>query len=118
MTKRPYARSPDFAKGEAIICGGIAFFIDPNDDKTLYAGSPSSDHSDARFALVAREAVRYLPVFLAEDKHPVPHIDDRRLVVRITDDYRGVFSDYTRAVELLPAPLSVGLGSIVSEHNQ
>lgn len=103
------ARRADFPKGEAIVCGGIAFFIDPYESKTLYAGSPSSDHSDDRFALVAREAVRHLPDFLAMNRHSKLQLNDRRLVVRIVNDYSGIFSDYVRAAEVLPAPLTNGL---------
>ncbi len=106
------ARRADFPKGDAIVCGGIAFFIDPYESKTLYAGSPSSDHSDERLALVAREAIRYLPDFLANNRYPALRLPERRLVVRIINDYRGIFSDYVRAAEVLPAPLSTGLDII------
>ncbi len=112
LANRPKVKPPDFARGDAIICGGIGFFIDPSDQETLYAGSPSSDNSDARFALVAREAIRYLPEFLAENEHAVPRLDDRRMVVRIVNDYGGIFSGYTRSAQVLPAPLAAGLGSM------
>ena len=95
----------DFSKGDAIICGGVAYFVDPNDDKTLFAGSPSTVHSDERLALIAREALRYLPDFLLLHGDSLPDVGNRRLVVRIMNDYTGIFSDYFRAVEVVPAPL-------------
>lgn len=109
INQRALAKQSDFAKGGAIICGGIAFFIDPNDKQTLFAGSPSTDRSDQRFALIAREAIRYLPDFISLREHSMPVVSDRRLVVRIVNDYTGIFSDYSRAVEVLPAPLSHSL---------
>ncbi|MEL6109431.1 MAG: hypothetical protein AAFU85_25770 [Planctomycetota bacterium] len=102
---RPFATRIEFSKGGSIICGGIAFFVDPYDEKTLYAGSPSTDRSDQRFALIAREALRYLPDLLSLHGESIPAVDHRRLVVRIVNDYSGIFSDYSRAVEVVPAPL-------------
>lgn len=102
---------PTFAKGGAIICGGIAYFIDPLDSKTLFAGSPSTDRSDKRFALIAHEAMQHLPDFLAAHGDGKPTVNDRRLVVRIVNDYSGIFSDYARAVEVLPSPISLSLAA-------
>ena len=101
----PVSGSPDFANGEAIIVSGIAYFIDPSDNKTLFAGSPSEDRSDRRLALVASEAIRHLP-FLFED-HPdlVQDLSSRRLVIRIVNSYEGIWSDYYRAAQALSAPL-------------
>lgn len=100
-----FARSPDFAKGDPIICGGIAYFIDPSDSQTLYAGSPSSTQSDDRFSLIIAEALNHLPDFLAQRGESIPRVDDRRLVVRIVEDYTGICANYSRAVEVLAAPL-------------
>ena len=106
---RPQIVPPNLVKGEAIIYGGIAFFVDPNDPNTLYAGSPSSDQSDEGFSLVAHEAVKYLPKFFADHRGLTPALGDRRFVVRIVNDYGGIFSDYTRAVQMFPAPLSTAV---------
>lgn len=112
----PLVKQSDFNRGDAVICGGIAFFIDPNDRQTLYAGSPSTDRSDERFALVAREAIRYLPDFLALHGDSPPELDDRRLVVRIVNDYTGIYSDYVRAVEVVPAPLTRSLKTVTTKN--
>ena len=94
-----------FDRGDAVICGGIAFFVDPNDDTTLYAGSPSQDHSDQRLILIAREALQRLSDFLEENGELAAQVDCRRLVVRIVHSYDGIWSDYYRAVEVVAAPL-------------
>lgn len=94
-----------FQKGKPIVCSGIAFFVDPEDRSTLYAGKQSSDRSDQRVAMIANEALRLLPNFLADHEQLAPNIVERRLVVRITHSNDGVWSDYYRAVEVLPSPL-------------
>ena len=106
LMKRWRWGEPGFANGHAVVCSGIAYFIDPWDDQTLFAGSPSEDHSDARLALIAREAIRNLPTFIELHSDARPDVMQRRLVVRIVETYDGIYADYYRAVEVLPAPLS------------
>lgn len=101
----PVTGSPDFANGEAIIVSGIAYFIDPSDNKTLFAGSPSEDRSDRRLAFVASEAIRYLPYLFEDRPDLIQDLSSRRLVVRIVDSYQGIWSDYYRAAQALSAPL-------------
>lgn len=95
-----------FGNGHAVVCSVIAYFIDPWDDQTLFAGSPSGDHSDARLALIAREAIRNLPSFIELHGDSRPRFMQRRLVVRIVETYDGTYAFYDRAGEVLPAPLS------------
>lgn len=104
--------APQFQKGGAMVFGGIAFFIDPGDETTLYAGSPSLDRSDRRVALIAHEALKLLPDFLEENTALAVQILQRRLVVRIVHSYDGIWSDYYRAVEILPAPLRDHLSAV------
>lgn len=69
----PPARVPAFADGDACICNGIAFFIDPNDPHVLYAASPSAEDSERRMNLIIAEVIRVLPNFLTDfpQLHPI-----------------------------------------------
>ncbi|NNE00444.1 MAG: hypothetical protein HKN47_24260 [Pirellulaceae bacterium] len=93
-------RPPVFANGEAIICHGLAFFIDPDNASVLYAASPSSVHTPQRMNLVVAEAIRVLPTFLAD--HPKLHaqLRSRKLIVRLIDSYECKQSEYQREVAL------------------
>lgn len=110
--KTACVRDRTFRKGFPYIYGGVAYFVDPEDSRTLYAGAPSEDTSDARLTLIAKEAIALLPEFLKEYEHLRASLDRRRLVVRIMKTYDGVYADYSRAVQVLPAPLRDSLESI------
>lgn len=86
--RRPDVRSQGFANGDPIICEGIAFFITPEDPTTAYAGSPSTDISEQRMNLIVSEAIRTLPLFLAEHPDLHEYLRGRRLSVGILcNDY-------------------------------
>lgn len=96
----PATRTPVFAGGDAVICDGIAFFIDPEDESVAYAASPSVEHGERRMNLVVSETVRVLPLFLKD--HPEVHeqLRGRQLVVRLVDDYAGASSTFRRQIPL------------------
>lgn len=96
----PSTRKTDFPGGDAIICCGIAYFINLKLPSVLYASSPSSDLSQERMNLVVAESIRVLPIFLAEHPELHPLIRGRRLTVQITNSYSNVKSNVLREVEL------------------
>lgn len=106
---------PAFERGDAIICGGIAYFIDPDDSSVFYAGSPSQDHSDEKFALVVSEALRNLTGFLDENTTMRSLIDDRRFVVRIVSNYDGIRSQCHRSTEIPRDIVLAGLADPIPE---
>jgi hypothetical protein len=81
LFRSPHLRSRDFAKGDPIICAGIAFFIDLEDSTIAYAASPSSDFSEQRMNLIVSEAIRVLPLFLADHPELHAHLRGRNLTV-------------------------------------
>lgn len=81
LFQRPETRSEKFARGELIVCNGIAFFIEPDDITIVYAASPSSDFSERRMNLIVSEVIRVLPLFLAEHPDLHPHLRGRRLTI-------------------------------------
>ena len=76
-----------FAGGDAIICDGISFFLDPDNPDVVYAASPSAEHTEKRLNLIVSEAIRVLPAFL--DDYPELHslLRGRKLTVRMIDSY-------------------------------
>ena len=106
LWRLPSPDNPSFSNGDAVICGDIAFFVDPADDLTLFAGASLQDYSDRQIALVAHESIRLLPELLRKIEDLEVEIRNRRLVVRIVDTYEGIWSDYCRAVQVIPAPLN------------
>ncbi|TWT76753.1 hypothetical protein CA13_72510 [Planctomycetes bacterium CA13] len=96
----PVKPPPNFAEGHAIICDGLAFFIDPDDASVLYAASPSVNTSDERMDLIVREAVRVLPIFLADYPAVLPIILGRKLIVRMIRRYQDKQAEYIRQVQL------------------
>ncbi len=83
-----------FADGDAIICSGIAYFVDPLDATRLYAASPSETNTDERMNLITAEAIRHLPALLAENPNLVDLLAGRKLCVRMIrsyDDSRAVY---------------------------
>lgn len=94
------ARSPVFADGGVLICEGIAFFIDPANPSVAYAASPSGDHSSDCMNLIVSEAIRVLPLFLADHPEVHEHLRGRKLTVRMVKSYEDASSEYTRETPL------------------
>ena len=80
-------RLTKFLAGEMVVLEGIAFYVDPNEPKLLYAASPSSEVTQQRLNLVVSEAVRMLPYFLAEHPDFTDSLRDRTLAVRLISGY-------------------------------
>lgn len=93
-------RTPAFPSGDAIICCGIAYFIDPELPSVLYASSPSSELGQERMNLVVAESIRFLPIFLAEHPELHPLIRGRKLTVQIASSYSSIKSNVLRDVQL------------------
>lgn len=89
-----------FSSGDAIICCGIAYSIDPDNSSFLYASSPSAETSQERMNLIIAETIRVLPIFLADYPELHPLIRGRKLAVRMTKSYSNAKSDVLRVVEL------------------
>jgi hypothetical protein len=83
-----------FADGQAFVCEGIAFFIDPANPLVAYAASPSTDHSSLRMNLIVSEAVRVLPLFLADHPEVREPLRGRKLIVRMVNSYADACSAY------------------------
>ncbi|TWU37775.1 hypothetical protein Q31b_45640 [Novipirellula aureliae] len=60
--------APNFAGGEAIICEGIAFFVNLEEPSRLYAASPSTDTSDQRMDFILAEAIGQCGVAKVSDQ--------------------------------------------------
>lgn len=110
LRSAPRIHAPEFSAGDAIICDGIAFFIDPKNTSVAYAASPSSDHSDQRMNLVVAEAIRVLPAFLTDYPDLHSQLGGRKLCVRMIGAYTDVQSDFHRELllewDILDAVLS------------
>ena len=77
-----------FLDGNIFIFEGIGFFVDPEDPKMVYAASPSQELTNQRVNLVVSEAVRLLPLLLANAPPSlIPHLKGRKLAVRLVEDY-------------------------------
>ena len=96
----PIARIPTFAAGDAIICNGIAFFIDPGDPGVLYAASPSAEDSERRMNLIVAEVIRVLPNFLTDFPQLHPQLRGRKIAVRMISDYSDTHSPFRRQLVL------------------
>jgi len=112
LRSAPHVRKIDFASGDAIICDGIAYYINPNDTFLAYAASPSSDFSDKRMNLIVTEAIRVLPYFLADYPDLHTQLRGRKLCVRMISEYADVRSNFRREHvlewDLIDAVLSDG----------
>lgn len=95
-----HAPSRTFADGRALICEGIAFFIDPANPSVAYAASPSEDHSSDRMNLIVSETIRVLPMFLADHPEVHEHLRERKLTVRMVDSYADARSACSRETPL------------------
>jgi hypothetical protein len=83
----PARREPQFEKGEALLCYGVAYLIELNDPSTLHAALPSSEATQERMERLVAEAVRVLPLFLATHPKVHPLLRGRRLCVRMIEIY-------------------------------
>jgi hypothetical protein len=109
---------PQFHNGDALLCEGIAFFIDLNDSETLYAASPSSLATKERMDLIVNEALRILPVFLVEHRSTRDALKQRRLVVRMITTYSDLRTDRFAPVDLGRRPIEQAtLNHIASMEN-
>lgn len=88
----------DFLGGAAIICDGIAFYIDPDNPADLYAASPSADASQKRMELIIAESVRVVPLLLVDHPRLRGPISERRIVVRMISRYTDSQAEYNRQV--------------------
>ncbi len=93
-------RVPVFANGDAIICDGVAFFIDPEDPSVAYAASPSAEHSERRMNLIVAEVIRVLPAFLTEYPELRPQLAGRKLSIRMIDNYTDTQAVFRRELAL------------------
>lgn len=97
--------APQFDRGEAILCEGIAFFLDPDDTETLHAATPPSLATEPRMRLVVNEVAYTLHVFLAENPHTHSCVRGRRLVVRLVESYDDLRTEIYPPVDLGTAPV-------------
>jgi len=111
-------RRPNFFAGESIIHRGIAFWIDPGDSNTLFAGSPSSDLRDRRMNLVVAETIRVLPEFLFVYPEINETLVGRQLCVGLLNEYEVSPRHFLRERHLDWDFLSAILGDTETDHNQ
>jgi hypothetical protein len=89
----PARRKPQFEKGEALLCYGVAYLIELDDPSTLHAALPSSEATQERMERLVAEAVRVLPHFLATHPKLQPLLRGRRLCVRMIDTYTDLSTE-------------------------
>jgi len=78
---------PKFSHGDAVICQGIAFFIDPAQPGLLFATTPSVQTNDRRLEFIRAEVEQVLPNFQKDFPELCPVIAGRRVVVGIIERY-------------------------------
>jgi hypothetical protein len=89
----PVRREPQFERGEALLCYGVAYLIELNDPSTLHAALPSSEATQQRMEQLVAEAVRVLPLFLATHPKLQPFLRGRRLCVRMIETYADLSTE-------------------------
>tara|TARA_A100000171_G_scaffold35246_1_gene33766 strand:+ start:199 stop:555 length:357 start_codon:yes stop_codon:yes gene_type:complete len=87
LRRFPWTTASRFSRGGLLIVDGIAFYLDPKDTSIAFAASPSTTHTNERMNLIVAEAIRVLPMLLAESPSLTQILRGRKLVVRMLDDY-------------------------------
>lgn len=97
LMPRPETR---FLRGQALLCEGIAYFIDRKSPKVLFAASPSTDESPEQMELIVAESLRLLPVLMAQ--HPALRrgIWRCKLRVRMIQYYSDIPDRYVHEIEI------------------
>lgn len=83
-------RAPIFADGGTVVIDGIAFFIRAEEPNILYGASPSNDLGDERMKLIVLEAMGAVPDFVREVAFDRHLLKDRKLTVRMVENYEQV----------------------------
>ncbi|WP_417737355.1 hypothetical protein [Rosistilla oblonga] len=87
LRRFPWTTSSRLLGGGLVIIDGIAFYLDPSDSSVVFAASPSATNTNERMNLIVAEAVRVLPILLAESSSLTRILRGRKMVVRMLDDY-------------------------------
>lgn len=114
------AGQTDFKGGDAIICDGITFFVDPDNLLDLYAASPSDDTSERRMELIIAESVRVVPLLLTDHPRLRALISRRRIVARMILRYSDSQAECIRQVttDLLVADIIAESDGRLEDNNE
>ena len=81
------APSEKFEQGAPLIKEGIQFFVDPENQRALFAASPSAEVSQRKLDLVISEVKRVVPVLIEEYPGLRQFLGGREIYIRLIDTY-------------------------------